>query len=143
LRSFGDQVRAQAAQARQGLEVAQQKIALEVSKRVIFRTPVDTGRARGSWMPAIGAPAVVDPGAFDKEGGAAMRRVSDAIAKFKGDATFYLTSVLSYMPFLEEGSSKQAPNGMVAITVREFEGIAGMAVSTWRSAGRSGGFFSE
>ena len=35
----------------------QKKIVLEALKRIVERTPVDTGRARGNWQVTIGTPA--------------------------------------------------------------------------------------
>ncbi|MCB2186284.1 MAG: hypothetical protein KQJ78_07695 [Deltaproteobacteria bacterium] len=140
---FGKGVQGQVDRAKAALDLVPRKIALEVSRRVIVRTPVDTGRARGSWMPSLDSPARVDPGTLDRGEGAAVARAAETATRMEGDTAFYLTSNLDYMPGLEEGHSKQAPAGMVGITVQEFSGIAGMAVRTWHSAGQAGGWYGE
>jgi hypothetical protein len=131
-------------------------LCLEISRRVILKTPVDTGRARGSWTPAMNAMAT-GGGQIDKSGGATLGAVSGVVAGYKPGDTFYLMSNLPYIGVLEYGQypdppargswvkkagkkgswvvkssggfSKQAPAGMVRITLAEFPGIVEQAVS--------------
>lgn len=65
----------------------------EVYDRIVRRTPVDTGTARDGWVLA-------------QEG---------SVATINND--------VPYIDELEEGSSKQAPNGMVRITLEEVPDI--------------------
>ena len=99
------------------------KVGLELFKRVIYKTPVDKGPARGSWQVTIGAPAAGTVEFSDKNGSATMSRATAAAAGFKAGDTIYLTSNLPYIRKLEEGSSQQAPAGMVALTVQEFAAV--------------------
>jgi len=41
---------------KQKLLVVPRKVALEILRRVVMRTPVLSGRARGSWQTTVGAP---------------------------------------------------------------------------------------
>jgi hypothetical protein len=76
------------------------KTALEVEKRVVIRTPVDTGRARAGW-------------------GLAMQ----------GKFTAVLANNVPYIVKLEYGHSKQAPAGMVRPTLAEFSNIVSVATT--------------
>ena len=110
----------------------QRRIALDAFGRVVRRTPVDTGRARGSWGVAIGQPRPGPRDREDKDGSQAMAEVQNAIATMQlGDRIFLVTS-LEYMPVLETGSSGQAPAGMVRITRNEIQPMADAAVRAAR-----------
>lgn len=63
--------------------------ALRIFEKIVSRTPVDTGKARDSWT-----------------------------LKDEGDA-FVVENDVPYIGALERGHSKQAPGGMVAITLAE------------------------
>jgi len=83
---------------------------LELFSGVIRATPVDTGRARGNWQTSVGAPV---NGEIAREGdAAALAEVEAKTPQGAGQIT-YLSNNLPYIVQLEEGSSKQAPEGMV------------------------------
>ncbi len=75
------------------------------------RTPVDTGRARGGWG----------------------LRVGSAHAARKGEFTARITNSVSYIVYLEYGWSKQAPRGMVRISLIELHDRLGEAVAEYFS----------
>ena len=85
---------------------------LELFSGVIKATPVDTGRARGNWQTAPGSPAAGETERLDKSGGEAIAEVEAKTPEGAGQVT-YLSNNLPYIMELEEGSSKQAPEGMV------------------------------
>lgn len=103
------------------------KIALEVFVGVVRRTPVDTGRARGSWNLDINQ---VNKGTGEFDPAAAIgappspARMGQVVAKLAtvgwGDE-IYISNNLPYIKPLEDGHSKQAPGpgAMVAATVQE------------------------
>ena len=108
------------------LETVARKIAITAYRRIIMRTPVKTGKARGNWQCTIGSPAIGAWGHNAPSGGAPSQRVlamGGAWAPLSPTA-FYLTNNLPYIGRLEHGSSKQAPAGMVAVTIAELGGIA-------------------
>lgn len=90
--------------------------ALSMFGRVVTRTPVDTGRARGNWQSSINRPLeTIDP---STEG------YATTVAQAQlGDSIFFINN-LPYIKKLEDGSSDQAPAGMVKVTVAEFQSIA-------------------
>lgn len=93
------------------------KVALEALARVVKRTPVDTGRARGNWQLAIGRPGGQTFDVTSESG--AMARARSAIAELPPFSVVYLSNHLPYIERLENGYSKQSPAGMVAVTVAE------------------------
>lgn len=99
------------------------KVALELFKRVIYKTPVDTGRARSNWQVTIGTTASGTVEIDDKSGAATMGKAVADSRGFKAGDTIYLTNNLPYIRRLEEGWSRQAPAGMVALTVQEFAAV--------------------
>tara|TARA_R110002153_G_scaffold112409_3_gene254463 strand:- start:566 stop:1003 length:438 start_codon:yes stop_codon:yes gene_type:complete len=129
--SFEDDLRKFEAKTNRKLTQLGRKVALELFKRVIYKTPVDTGRARANWQVTIGAQASGTIAIDDTNGGATMSKATAASAGFKAGDTIYLTNNLPYIRKLEEGGypdgpktvggfSRQAPAGMVALTVQEF-----------------------
>ena len=121
--SFSLQVGAWADKARTNADVVTRKVVMEMVKRVVLRTPVDTGRARANWQTTIGAPAATTLDAQDKSGGAAIGRGVEVAGRFPMGATVWISNALPYAPRLEYGWSKQAPAGMVRVTVAEFQGL--------------------
>ena len=102
----------------------QTKIALEALRRIAEKTPVRTGRAKGNWIPTIGSPAPDTIESFDKTKSGSMV-VARGRAILTADrppfSTVYITNNVNYIEYLEEGSSKQAPAGMVGITIMELQ----------------------
>jgi len=105
-------------------------VALEVFRRIIMRTPVDTGRARGNWICTIAVPAEMTEGIAavndtDPSGRATIQAMSDEVLGWNPrEIAVYLTNNLPYIERLEDGYSQQAPAGMVSVTIAEFDGIA-------------------
>ncbi|MBT4080295.1 MAG: HK97 gp10 family phage protein [Gammaproteobacteria bacterium] len=89
--------------------------ALQVFSGLILRTPVDTGRARANWNTSAGA---IDY-SIDED---ATKPQSPTLRKGDGSKPIYITNNLPYIGELENGSSTQAPKGMVAVTLSELKG---------------------
>ena len=87
-------------------------LALTLDRKIVERTPVDTGRARANWFVAEGAPRI--------ETTTATTPV--ARPPLTGDSVIYITNSLPYIVPLEYGHSGQAPNGMVRIALAEVLG---------------------
>ncbi len=99
--------------------VFQKRIVLEALRRIVLRTPVDTGRARGNWQTAIGQPLASQLDTLDKAGQETIDKGLQAIAELPPYSVVWISNNVDYIEFLEAGSSKQAPAGMVSITVEE------------------------
>jgi hypothetical protein len=105
------------------------KVALEMFTRIVIKSPVDTGRARGSWSCAIGSIPSAQVNHLDKTGAATIGQISATAARVKAGEVIYLTSSLSYIRALEFGHSSQSPNGMVRLSVLEYGAVVNKAVA--------------
>jgi len=119
--SFALQVQDFAKAVKVRSDVVLQKISLEVFKSVVLRTPVDTGRARGNWLLTIGTPAKSTVDRKDKAGSLTIQSAVVAAKKANSEQSVYITNNVSYIKALENGKSKQAPSGMVAVTMASIE----------------------
>jgi hypothetical protein len=120
---------------------------LEVFKRVIMRSPVDTGRFRANWNASYNALDELTTGRKDPDGAATINRANRAVLSYPIGGVMYLSNSLPYAVVLEYGLypnppirgsikrrdgetaptvhvtggySNQAPQGMVRLTAREF-----------------------
>ena len=97
---------------------------IDLLVRIIKRTPVDQGTARGNWMTTINVPSnEVDESIKDKNGNKAIGRATGTVKKAKLGNRIYLINNLPYIGPLEDGHSDQRPTGMVKVTVTEFENV--------------------
>lgn len=119
------------------LRVVVQKTAVELLRGVVFKTPVDTGRARGNWLVGVGAAREGTVKATDKTGAKAILQGTANIAELDGESSVFITNNLPYIGRLEKGHSKQAPAGMVAVTVASFNEYVNKAIQ--EAKGGSGG----
>lgn len=103
-------------------EAVIKKAAFSVFQSVIQKSPVDTGRFRANWNLSVGNPDLSTSEATDKTGSASIGKVASGIAQYKlADGSIFLTNNLPYAMRLENGwSQKQAPNGMVRLSIVEF-----------------------
>lgn len=105
------------------------KVAQEASAKIVLRSPVDTGRFHANWNAGIGVANETTTADLDKSGQAAIARANSVIDAADGVQTIYFTNSLPYAIPLEYGhSKKQAPLGMVRITVTEFQTYVDNAV---------------
>lgn len=99
------------------------KVGLELLSSVVLKSPVKSGRFRGNWQLGISSPDLDTSNAPDKTGAGAINRGAAELLSYQVGPTLYITNALPYANRLEDGYSKQAPVGMVKITVVEFQGI--------------------
>ncbi len=78
-------------------------------------TPVDTGHARASWIPAVGAPNLVEP--VGSSGALASAGSAQVMAYKLAQGTLYLSNVAPYINRLNRGYSAQAPGMFVEIAI--------------------------
>lgn len=110
-------------------DTALRALALECLSRVVQRTPVDTGRARGGWTVGIGAPKAGGD-RLDPVGNETINAGAATIENARATDSVYITSNVPYIRRLEyEGHSPQAPNGMVRITVMELQTMLAAAAA--------------
>jgi hypothetical protein len=103
--------------------VVQRRLALDALTRIVRRSPVDTGRFRGNWQVTIGG--VTDtpqPNTYDQGGEPTIAAGSAVIAGIQAYQTSHIQNALPYAIPLEDGHSKQAPSGVVGLTLLELQG---------------------
>jgi hypothetical protein len=101
-----------------------QNIISGVADEVIFNTPVDTGRARANWQLGVEkVPTKIFENSFDADGNATANKLKSLIPENVLGLSIYIANNLPYIHELENGKSKQAPVGMVALTQLRFKTI--------------------
>lgn len=81
------------------------------------------GRFRGNWQFSIGAPAEGELDQVDPAGGVTLPKLRLQVEQLTIGQTAYIVNNLPYAVPLEYGHSKQAPGGMVRITLARFQQI--------------------
>lgn len=117
--SFADQIAAFTKKAAERQTQVLQGTVREVGERLVQRTPVDQGEARSNWQASVNSPVAIHTPDLDPTGAGAIADISrTAKAAKMGDAV-YILNPAPHIKKLEDGHSKQAPAGMVAVTVVE------------------------
>ena len=114
----------------------QRAVATDLFSKIVIRTPHDTGALRANWRPSVNKPNKSKTRKLDKDGSETIKGIQEKFAKARGDA-FILTNNLVYAPVVEyglypsrgggetqktiNGFSKQAPQGMMRVTLLEFQ----------------------
>lgn len=119
-----------------GAAEAVEETAFELEGRIKERTPVDTGRARASWHTVTftgKAGHSYSANAVGRSEARAIRSAGGKVGKSTFDGTLserpkspfeaIVGSNVEYMLRLEAGYSKQAPNGMVRLSIAELKGL--------------------
>jgi hypothetical protein len=136
----GHEFNAQLTQFARKIQVAPQKVvkkvAFQLFRRIIEKTPVDTGRARASWNASIGSinPAVAPEGQHPKSASALAAKAATVLAGYGADGRLpvvWISNNLPYIGELENGHSRQAPAGMLKLSIMEEEAAFNQA---WREA---------
>jgi len=86
------------------------------------------GRFRGNWQFSIGAPAEGELDQVDPVGGVTLAKLRLQVEQLTIGQTAYIVNNLPYAVPLEYGHSKQAPGGMVRITLARFQQIVDEAI---------------
>jgi hypothetical protein len=112
------------------------RVGFDVFGRIVRKTPVDTGRARASWNISVNqadrslanVQTTVKPGTTItktlqrrsvKAAVTALQNQTLGTFQMKPGDTIWISNNLPYIVKLEEGHSKQAPAGMVAVSIAE------------------------
>jgi hypothetical protein len=134
LRDFADKTKAKADDL-VGLVV------VKIAQRLDERSPVGDasywkskppkgyvgGRFRGNWQLGVGSIPVGETGRVDPAGEATLGAIIAEIPTEAAGKVFFLANNVPYAQPLEDGHSRQAPAGVVGLTVTEFRPIVGQA----------------
>jgi len=109
--------------AKNRIDIVIKKAEIRVFESVIMKSPVDTGRFRGNWIATTGTPSFMYYDDLkDKPGRVTKAAARSVINESQIGGITYLVNNLPYAYRLEYGRySQQAPNGMVRLSVAEFE----------------------
>lgn len=122
LQAFGDMVQEDADQVFR-------IVATEVGESVIDATPIDTGRSLSNWNAGINSPDDVYRETEDPLDAKTSKRLASEFQNLNFGDTAFITNATPHIPFLEYGSSRQSPNGMIRITLARFDNIVKSAVA--------------
>jgi len=96
-----------------------QATVVDAATRMIDRTPVDTGAAKYHWFVRQSPFERFDKDHVDPSGQQPKQRAKRDAKLIHAGVTIWIVNSAPYFIFLENGSSKQASSGVVAITVAE------------------------
>lgn len=91
----------------------------DLIETVVIRSPVDLGFFRGSWYVSLDDPSAGNDGEVDPSGVSVIAEMSLSVNDSKIGQVIYVLNSAAYARKLEDGSSSQAPQGMVKVTVAE------------------------
>lgn len=99
------------------------ELMINIDRRMVMETPVDTGAARRNWLASVDQPdnSIIDEDNVDLST-AAMQAIEQGASTFGGAKTYdrlYLQNSLPYIQRLNEGWSRQAPTGFVDKIIAE------------------------
>lgn len=106
-----------AARAGARMETVVRKATFDLFRNVVLRSPVDTGRFRANWNVSYASPNYSTTAATNQARG--VTEAGKALTLPVGGVT-YLSNGLPYARRLEFGWSNQAPQGMVRLSVQQF-----------------------
>ena len=108
--------------AREGAEMVARDVSKQIAESLVLKTPVDTSRAEANWIGELNTiPQTFDESARNPGGVRVNLEAAIATAnRLKLGDVFVMANSTPYIIFLEEGSSRQAPNGMRDVTAAMF-----------------------
>ncbi|KKN70976.1 hypothetical protein LCGC14_0425780 [marine sediment metagenome] len=120
LAKFNAELTAAEMKIKSDLKKFHQRVIAELFKRIVLRTPVDTGRARGNWQIELGGPAQGTLEVVDKSGDGTILKEIAKISDIPPFSLVHISNNLSYISYLEHDKrSPQHPEGMVEISLTE------------------------
>lgn len=150
--SFSLQVAEFAKKAKGDTQEIVKKVAIDVASKVVLRSPVGNpeiwaanagkkpgdkgyvgkgyvgGRFRANWIVTLDQPSTDTIDDVDPSGSTAISAAIAAVSDATLGQTIYIANNLPYARRLEDGWSKQSPQGMVALTAIEFQQFVDKAV---------------
>lgn len=142
--AFGDSIRKFAKVADERANNVVRKVIFDLSTALVLKSPVGDpkywkhkpppgyvgGRFRGNWQYGPGRVNIITTSPIDKAGSQTIGRIVGSVPERVVGEVHYITNSLPYAIPLENGHSwRQAPQGMVQITVLEFDPIVRAAAA--------------
>lgn len=95
----------------------QRNIIEEIAQEVVVRTPVDTGFARGNWIPGLNAAPLGPVTTLDPQAIASPARIIALAALLRIGDAFFIVNNATYIELLNQGYSPQAAAGYISTAV--------------------------
>jgi hypothetical protein len=145
--SFSDDLNAFAKKTKGKADRIVRKIVIDVGTALVMKSPVGDadywiqeappgyvgGRFRANWQYALGNFSTATSEDTDASGREAIGRITSKTPTEAAGLNHYITNSVPYGKRLEEGWSKrQAPHGMVGLTVEEFKPIVAAAARAFK-----------
>ena len=115
--------------AKKNPELVVRQVTIKLYSQIIMASPVDTGRFRMNWQVSNNKPATGILIADDPSGSRAIGRMTAYVTTSEDWENFCFTNNMPYAERLEYGWSRQAPQGMVRITVSRFQRLLNEAAA--------------
>ena len=106
-----------------GLNELTRECVKEAGRRLIERSPIDTGRFKSNYFYGLVSP---DTRSNDRTNVRVLNNLDELPIEAAGYSHF-ITNSLPYAPALEAGYSRQAPKGMFGLTALEWPQIVKVA----------------
>lgn len=136
------------AKAKANADQVVRKVIIDIGARIVQKSPVGDasywksppppgyvgGRFRANWQLGEGERPVGDLPDIDASGDASNQRIADGLKVNAAGKVYYLANNLPYAMGIEEGtnSPRQAPQGVVRLTVSEYQAIVADAAAKVR-----------
>ena len=120
------------------------KIVIDLGTKIILRTPVGNpsmwqdpdgapvgyagGQARANWQYGNGNMPSGTLDTIDKAGSSTVNKIISGVQASRAASVHWVTNNLPYINRLENGWSRQAPQGMVRLSVMEFKQVVKDAI---------------
>jgi len=116
--SFTKDINRFVSKSKEKMKTVKRRASFRLAAQIIIKSPVDTGRFRGNWIGAFGS---IDSTTFTDVSRDSLGKVDILLRGHEvTDEAFYFTNSLPYAMKLEFGHSKQAAQGMVRLSVRNW-----------------------
>lgn len=107
------------------LDLILRKVAFDLLRAIVLGTPVDTGRARAAWTVGNDTPSnevIYEVADLSKAAASRMafNNAQRALNEVMWGTSVWITNPVDYIQYLEQGSSDQAPTGMVKKALRRY-----------------------
>lgn len=142
--AFAEQIRKFAKKADDKADLVTKKIIFDIGTSLVIKSPVGDprfwkskappgyvgGRFRANWQYGENTINKITTDAKDKSGQSTINRLQASVGQRALGKVHYITNSLPYAIPLENGHSwRQAPNGMVQVTILEFDPIVRQAAA--------------
>ena len=120
--------------ANESMDRTVRKTVIGLGTAIVKRNPVGTpattgvkgyrgGRSKANWQYGLNSipTSVIED--FDPDGNRTIAGIAASVPRQAGGHVHYIANNVEYIGFLENGSSKQAPHGMVVRTILDFQQI--------------------